>query len=310
MTKSKLIKTISLGVASAAFALIFALFFKSFLSLGGLTALIFLVLATVLFLAVFLIQTLLLDGFSTNAAIVLADCVLIALIFIGNFSFLILVSILAMGGLLLTGYHAARLELKNNLDIRFFKTSGYVLKYASSALAIFAVTTYIALLNLEDPQAAKAALEAIIKPVEPITAAYIPGFKITDPLTEISRKIMPAEVQSASPAKQSDFIKASSDRLADAIGGFVKTIISTKDSIVDVTYKATIAKLLKLTPFMRNLILAGAGLVSFFTLKFLLIFIDWLAILVGFGIYNLLWGAEFFKVELQSKTQKVIVLHD
>lgn len=310
MTTSKLIKTISIGVASAAFALIFALFFKSFLNLGGLTALIFLVLATVLFLAVFLIQTFLLDGFLANAIIVLADCVLVTLVFVGNFSLLILSSALVMGGLLLSGYYAARLELKNNLDIRFFKTSGYVLKYASSALAIFAVTTYLSLLNLEDPKAARAALEAIIIPMEPITAAYIPGFKITDPLTEISRKIMPAEVQSASPAAQSAFIKASSDRLADAIGGFVNAIISTKDSIVDVTYKATIAKLLQLTPLMRNLILAGAGLVSFFTLKFLLTFIDWLAMLVGFGIYNLLWGAEFFKVELQSKTQKVIVLNE
>lgn len=308
MDKSKLIKTISLGMASAAFALIFSLFFKSFLSLGGLMALVFLVLATVLFLAVFLIQTFLLEGFSVNAAMVLIDCAFITLVFIGNISLLILSSALVMGGLLLSGYYAARLELKNNLDIRFFKISSYTLKYASSALAIFAVTAYISLLNLENPQSAKSALAAIIKPVEPITAVYIPGFKITDPLTEISRKIMPAEVQSASPATQLDFIKASSDRLAAAIGGFVSAAISTKDSILDVTYKATVAKLLKLTPLMRNLILAGAGLISFFTLKFLLTFIDWFAMLVGFGIYNLLWGAEFFKIEIQSKAQKVITL--
>ena len=119
---------------------------------------------------------------------------------------------------------------------------------------------------------------------------------------------MPDNVKAASPAVQAEFIKASSDRLADAIGGFVNAVVAPSDSILSVVYKSTIAKLLKLTDFTRNLVLAGAGLIAFFMLKFLLIFVDWLATIVGFGIYQLLWGAQFFTVELQSRTQKVIVL--
>jgi len=288
--------------------LFFGLFFKSFLNLGGLNALVVLLIVTILFLAVFLIQTLLIEDFLFNAGIVVVDVALITGVFIGQFSFLILLAAALAVILLLAGYYAARLELKNNLDIRFFKTAGYVMKYGSSALAIFAVITYLALLNLEDPAASKRALAAIIKPTEPITGAYIPGFTINDPLTEISRKIMPDNVKAASSAVQAEFIKASSDRLADAIGGFINAVVVPSDSILNVVYKSTIAKLLKLSDFTRNLVLAGSGLIAFFMLKFLLIFVDWLATIVGFGIYQLLWGARFFTVELQSRTQKMIVL--
>lgn len=308
MNKSLLIKTISLALVSAVFALIFSLFFKSFLNLGGLGAAIFLLVTTTLFLAVFLIQTLLLDSFLVNLVITIIDAALIGLVFIGNFSILILAATAVVIILLLAGYYAARLELKNNLDIRFFKTAGYVMKYASSALAIFAVITYLALLNLEDVTAAKRALASIIKPIEPITSVYIPNFTINEPLTEISRKIMPNEIKSASSATQAEFIRASSIRLAGAIGSFVKATIVSSDSILDVFYKSTVAKLLKMSALTRNLILAGAGLLAFFMLKFLLVFVDWLAIVVGFGIYQLLLGAEFFHVELQNKTQKVITL--
>lgn len=306
--KIPLIKTISLAVVSAVFALIFGLFFKSFINLGGLSAAVFLLVTTTLFLAVFLIQTLLLDSFLVNLIITAIDAALIAIVFIGNFPILILAAAAVMAILLLAGYYAARLELKNNLDIRFFKTAGYVMKYASSALAIFAVITYLALLNLEDATAAKRVLASVIKPIEPITGAYIPGFTIDDPLTEISRKIMPNEIKSASSAVQTEFIRASSVRLAGAIEGFIKVSVVSSDSILDVFYKSTVAKLLKMGTFARNLILAGAGLLAFFMLKFLLVFVDWLATAIGFGIYRLLLGAEFFHIELQSKTKKTIVL--
>ena len=59
MPNNKLIKIISIAAASAVGALLFGLVFKNFINSGTLSALIFTVLAAVVFMAVFVIQSLL-----------------------------------------------------------------------------------------------------------------------------------------------------------------------------------------------------------------------------------------------------------
>jgi hypothetical protein len=306
--KNLTLKIISLGVASAISALLFGFLFKSFINSGSLFLFILTMLAGLAFLAIFHIHSLLINNFWSSVAIIAIDAVLILGVFGASLSIAMLIAGLGVIGMLIAAYYGAQLELKNNLDIRFFKIADYTMRRASSALAIFAIVTYLSLLNLQDPAEARRALAIAIKPTEPITAAYVPGYTINDSLIEVSRKIMPPEVRVASPESQAEFIRQSSNRLAQAIGASTKTDVKTTDTTLDIAYKATIAKLLKLQPFVQTLILVGFGLVVFFLLKFLLIFVNWIAAILAFGIYQLLYSSNFFKVEVESRAKKVIIL--
>lgn len=305
-----MIKTVGIAVFSAVSALVFGLLFKNFLSAGNLASLLLLALGMAVFSAIFLIQSLLLNNFSVNLGIASVDGILITAVFWNSLSILMVLAGVGIIGTLIAAYYGAQLELKNNLDIRFFKIGNNLLRYVSSALAIFAIIAYLSLLNLKDPVAAKKALSAVIKPAEPIAAAYIPGFTVDNSLIEVARKLMPADVRASSQAAQNDFIQNSSQRLSDVIGGFTKTAVRTTDSVSDIFYKATVVKFLKFAPLVQKLVLIGAGLFTFFLVKFFLIFVNWAAILLAFGIYQLLWGSGFFKIELESKTKKVIVLEE
>lgn len=303
-----LAKTISIAVASAISALIFGLVFKGFIGAGTLLSLVFLLLAIIVFQAVFLIQSLLINNFLVNLGIVAFDSVLIMAVFFNQLSFLMLFAGLSIIGFLIVAYYNAQLELKNNLEVRFFKISNHVMRYASSALAIFAIISYLSLLNLEDPASARRALAIAVKPSEPIIAAYIPGYKATDSLVQIAAKIMPPDVKISSQAVQNNFIEQSSIRLSQVIGGYINSPVSPRDNTLDIAYKATVAKLLKFSPTVQGLILFGAGILIFFVVKVFLIVVNWAATFLAFGIYQLLWGSGFFKIEMQSKTKKVIVL--
>lgn len=267
-----------------------------------------LALATIIFMAAVLMQSFFVNNFLISAGVFAADAIIIMAVFADKLSILMILAGLGMIVLLSSAYYAAKLELKNNLDIRFFKVSHGIMKAASSALAIFAIATYLSVLDFRDPQEARDALAVALKPIEPITAAYIPNFKATDTLVSISSKIMPEDIRLSSQATQRDFIAQSSSRLSLAIGGYIKATVSPNDSILDIAYKGTVAKLLKLSPTLQILSLIGVGLFAFFVIKFFLIFINWIAIIISFGIYQILWNARFFRVSLESKTKKVITL--
>lgn len=310
MSNNLFVKTASIAICSVGTALLFSFLLKNFINSGALLSLVFLILGTVLFLAVFFLQSLLLNNFSINLGIAIVDGVLMIGVFFNSISILILAAGIFVIGSMLTAYYAAQLELKNNLDIRFFKIGNNLTRIVSSGLAIFGIIVYLSLLNLKDPAEAKKALSVVIKPSEPITAAYIPGFTIDHSLTEVAAKLLPAELKLAPLSQKQAFIQASAERLSGTIGGFLKVPVRVSDSLVDIFYKATVAKFLQFSSLVQTLILIGVGLLSFFFIKFFLFFINWIAIILAFGGYQLLWGAQFFKVKMESKTKKTIVLEE
>src|SRR3989344_1087790 len=158
----KVLKTIALIAASALSAIIFAFLLKSVIALVSLSSVLLLVLGGAVFLAIFLMMTLLLN------------LVLIAVV--GSFR----PSLMLAGALVLAflwmvqAYYGGRSELKNNLEIHFWQNGRAVISKASSALALFAVVLYLTTFNFNNPAVIKGYFVAMIQPIEPIMATYFP----------------------------------------------------------------------------------------------------------------------------------------
>lgn len=205
-------------------------------------------------------------------------------------------------------YHRGRSEMKDVVEIRFWKIGFTVVNYAASGLVLFSVILYLASFNLRDPLSAKQAIAALLKPVEPFVSLYVPGFRSDFPLDKIAGAIVPRDIALRGESAKRQFIDQYSQELAKIISNAVGLAVGAKDSFLDISYQVTLGRIADFPPLVQNLLLAVAGIVIFLLMKFLLIFTNWIAVLFGGVLYRMLWSFEFFKVELHSVGKHVILL--
>src|SRR3989344_4459716 len=184
----KVLKTIALIAASALSAIIFAFLLKSVIALVALSSVLLLVLGGAVFLAIFLMMTLLLDSVWPVVGAVLLNLVLIAVV--GSFR----PSLMLAGALVLAflwmvqAYYGGRSELKNNLEIHFWQNGRSVISKASSALALFAIILYLTTFNFKNPAVIKNYLTATMRPIEPIIAMSFPIHGVSNIVTQATDK--------------------------------------------------------------------------------------------------------------------------
>lgn len=308
MSNNILLKVSALAIATAVSGAALGYFLKNFIAAPSVGSLVAALVVSVVFLAVFLLQTLLSPHFWVSAGSVLAGSLGAVIFFLSANPPLLAVGFLAMLGFLLAAYRSGKSELNNNLQIHFSKTSRIVMGFATMGLAIFASLVYVGSFDLKNPTAAKQNLEVLIRPAEPLVARYVPDFSSQNTLRQIAAKVLPAEFKLAPEAEKQQAITEVSSRLAQTVSNFAGVPVSASDRVIDIVYKATIGRILSLPPLAKTLLLIGFALVFFFFFKFLLFFVDWGAVLAGYGMFKALEAAGFFKIELQNVPKRVIVL--
>ncbi|TSC89259.1 MAG: hypothetical protein G01um10143_640 [Parcubacteria group bacterium Gr01-1014_3] len=308
MNRPVITKIISLGGVVAFFALIFSYAAGNLLSIGSFSSAFWTFIASVLFLSAFVIQVLLVDNFLISAGMIVAQVAAMTIFLGGSLSLVMFAAILIAIALLISAYYNGRLEVKNNLEIRFFKTGQVILRGASSAIAIFVIVAFISILDFEDPAAAKQHIGIAIRPLEPIASAYIPKFSIENSLTDISLKLLPKEADSIAPGARQLIVQEAAQRVAEVIGNFTGLKIRPADTITDILYDLTLGRLSNLPPILRTVFLVFGGFLIFLLIKFLLIFVNWLALGLGWLLYQALFNLGFFKIQTQSVEKYVISL--
>jgi len=175
MSKTVIIKTSILGFLNLLGALAFGYFFSLLISVPSVSSLIYLLLAAIVFLAFFLVSSLLSGHFWITAGFILSSVVLLNVFLLNSFTVILLVGGFITLGLLIQAYYSSRAEVKNNLTLKFWKISRPAMSLATIALAIFVSFGYISSLNLQDPENSRQVLEALIEPTEQLLSNFLPG---------------------------------------------------------------------------------------------------------------------------------------
>ena len=92
------------------------------------------------------------------------------------------------------------------------------------------------------------------------------------------------------------------------VPGVSNIIQQATDKSVNIFYDATVGRFLQLPDILQNVILFVVGIIIFLFIKFSLALVNWPATYLAYGLYRLLLKFGFFKIELQNRPQKVIVL--
>ena len=308
MSKTVLVKNLTLGLAATLTAGVFGYLFANFIATGTLTSLISALVAGVFFLAAFLIQVLLSKNRGLTAVFVVASVLAMSAFFLGHFSLVLIAAVGIALVMFFLAYHNGQSELENNLDLRFIRASRVVMGLATMALAIFASFAYFASFDLKDPVAAKKNLEVLVRPVEPIISGYIPGFTARSSLIQIASRLIPEELRLASQETQNAFVQEFSTGLSQTLSNTFGVRVSPGDSVIDILYNGTIGRILSLSALAQSLVLIGVALAFFFLIKFALFFVDWLAVLLAWAVFKILLAARFFRFDLQNVPKKVIML--
>ncbi len=301
-------KKIALGIAGVCAALLFGYCFSGFIAAATAVSFLGVCASAALFLSLFLIQVMVAADVKTTMLFVVLEIAAISVFQIGNFSPVLGAGILAGAGFLIMAYYGGVSEIKSRLDIEFTKTSRVIMGSATLALALFASFAYVNSFDLKNPAAARKNLEVIIKPAEPIVSRYIPNFSTQNTLREIAAKMLPASERLSSPADQANTISQISVNLTDALAKLTGARIAPTDRVIDVVYKATLGKVVSLPPLTQTIVLIAFGVIFFFFIKFILFFVDWAAVGIGYGWYRLLKAAGFFAIEMQNVPKRVIVI--
>lgn len=301
----KVLLITSLPVLSALF---FGLFLKIFTGSAHLGIFFATLIAGLMLLATLIVFNLLQDNRSWAVSCFALSAIAMLLPFAVNISIILSSGSLAAFVLFLMAHQKTRVAVRNGLKVNFWHTAHLSVGAVSSGVSIFAVLAYLALFNFSDPSSLKKTLEVAIKPIEPIFSQYIPNFSIRSTLTQIAANLLPDDLKLAPPEIKSQVIQQASERLTVVLGNYIKIPVKVGDKVIDIVYKATLGKILNYSPLVRNLILIAAGLIIFLLLKFVLIFVNWLAVLLAFGIYQLLLNLKFFEIQLQQIDKEVIVI--
>ena len=92
------------------------------------------------------------------------------------------------------------------------------------------------------------------------------------------------------------------------VPGVSNIIQQATDKSVNIFYDATVGRFLQLPDILQKVILFVVGIIIFLFIKFSLALVNWPATYLAYGLYRLLLKFGFFKIELQNRPQKVIVL--
>ena len=74
------------------------------------------------------------------------------------------------------------------------------------------------------------------------------------------------------------------------------------------TYNATLGRIATLSPEIQKVIMISIGLLIFLTMKGTLGFGNWLVLIVGSLIFQILKSAKFYKIETESREKEIIIL--
>ena len=305
------IKTIFLGAIFVALSLIFGYTLKGLILNGNLTSLIYLGIALLGFLSFFSLQPFFVKSFQIGALIVFLGTLALVGMFYQSISLLLAAAGLVTFLIFLGALGAGQAEIKNVLKIRFSRVAKTAISRASTALALFAVVLFMSSINLTNTEFSRKALDLLVKPAGPIVGSIlgIKNFSIDRPLGEVISQALPQEIQGLPPALKTQATNEVIKKLEQTISGFVSVGIKSSDTLADIIYNATFAKLALLPKMIQNLILVGLGLLLFLTIKSMLFFVNFVVWGIAFVLYKLLFLLGFFHVTLEGRAKETIVLN-
>lgn len=274
-----------------------------------------------LFLNIFVLQTLLIKYFQTQALIIIAELAVFSAFFIQilwrslSGTFIILFAIAA--ALVVISAQSGRNNMQTSLKVHFFTFSAKTLRSATSGLVLLIVLFYLAFNGNRGAPLSQEVINAVLRFSEPFAQTQIPALSFNLTVREFLEKLalsgLTAEERErlvTLPAvARSGFITNAVQNVKDLIGRYVMLEnVNENDKLSVAIYRLITEKFAAASPSLQTSILITSGLLLFTILRVLV----WpLTILVTFSayiIYQILLALGFARIALEIRSREIVLM--
>lgn len=268
------------------------------------------VIAGFIFLALFFIQTLIIEEKK------------MALIFIGlevaamTWPFLIrpsiwLLPIVAITFLLLAYSHFnGRSALKGMVKINFFRLRHSIMMLATLAMIFFAVTTYLSTFERDDFQISEEAIDLTTRPLEPAIAKFIPNFSIDQSLQDIlestASELHGEELEELSTEDQESLIQGTVNQLKEIVAKIAGVKVRLDEDFVTASKKIVDGLINNVPEKYQGTLFTFLGASAFLLVSGGTFVINIVASILAWLLYKLLLLTGFVYIRSNKITQEVV----
>lgn len=312
-----LLKTIIIAgagvLSSAAFGYFSSRYFDS-ASAGG--SFWYLVVASVLFSALFILQTIFIKSPAIINLAYLLEGLAMSAFFLNKFSLSVLG---AFAGLVLffgLAISRGRAEMENQMKVKFFRIESHILPHFFTGLALFIAIIYANSLDLGGAGISKTAVQSLFKPSEPlIQNLVVKNFSFNMTMYQFVDATLIKQLASQLGA-QIDSIPASTR--VQAVNDSLKALqqkgaeygigFKSADTVLDVVYNYILGLTKNIPRSFQPAIQAGLILIIFLAIKGVAVFVRWIAAPISYVLYELTLTFGFARITLESRAREIIIL--
>lgn len=298
-----------LGAAALLLAIVFGYTFSVFTTGASYFYLLTASVAALLFLVVFLLQTILVSDHKTVALLIFLETLGMSLPLLRRPSIWLLPVSLTVFLLLYWSYLGGRYGLTNMLKISFIKLRYYVLTIAAAAIVLFMVSNYLILFG-QQPSVSEKAVNFIARPLLPLIGRFLPDFSFDKSVAAVfelvTYRVYEKEINQLPLPEQSQFIKSTVLELKKSVDKATDIRLGLDENIIAASHRVINALLARSLERLRGTALFVFGLLLFLVVSSGTYFINLLVSFLAWLIFKLLLAKGLVYTTFKNIKQEII----
>lgn len=310
-SKWKIAAILAAGILSS---LAFGYFLRLFLV--GRNQLIIMAATLVLFLIIFILQTLFLKGGKIIHSLAALESVGIVIFFLDYFSFYFLLALASLAGFFALAVYRGRVEIDNQMKAHFFRIEKKVLAQVFTGISLLISLMYVEIAGLGNLGITQKQIDNLLRPAEPIARnLLIENFSFNMTVYQFAEATVIDQLASqlgvpinlVPAAAKSAAVNQSLNALREQAAGYGINFRNS-DTLSQVVYNYIIGQIKKIPSGFRFAIPIGIVLIIFLTIKGLGTIVRLLVSFPAYLVYELLILTGFARVALESRSREIIIL--
>lgn len=308
---SQIIKPIVFDGLTVASAVSFGYLYKQFIASGaGIVVLLvgFAVFSVFSALQAFLVNRSLFNRF---LVILLETIAFMAFFYNEDLRLLGIVAAVTLA-LLFWGDIAGRSEMKNNIEIKFFKTAKPVLKKIITAIVFLTVVLYLPNVNKDNILISKRNFQFFFDGTIGFAEKFYPEINFRSSFGDMTKSVARLELMQQSEFKnlseyqQEKILKQASAQISELINKNLNLDIAPGEKLSDAFYNFLVSVLEGWRVKFGENFLIGWAVIVFLTVRGFGIIFQWLISIISFLAYELLLATNFFQIIGESRTKEIV----
>jgi len=300
-------KTILIVLISALLALAYGYFYSQFTLAANYLALLAALMMGVVYLALFLVKSLVIENRSWIIKSIIVDVLMISAFFWKTAPAAWLVLGLALTMLLFfVADWRGKQELDNMIKIRFRELKLTVISTAFLSLVFISLFLYISVLDFNQIKLSRAPFDYAVRSSESLVQKVLPTFSTKLNFGELLKMAI-SKARPDLPPENSDALITD---LTDKIERSTNTVINLQENALDVIYNLINNFLNKIPQNLRLPVIIAFALVMFFIINGGAFIFIWLISLLAWLIYKLMLTTNFAHITLERSQKETVSLEE